>query len=226
MTRRFSYLLALSGSILFLLYSCEKGNDLPSSVTDIDGNVYETVKIGNQLWMAENLRTTRMNDGTEIELITKNTDWHYTTEPAFSWYNNDSSLFKVPYGALYNGYVALDDRVCPEGWHVPDNDELKQLVQFSGDSLSAGGSLKVKGLSQWHYPNTGADNSSNFTALPAGMRYFEGTFSSLSYFTAYWSSSEADTATMKYISLSYLDSKAVFNKRSKNNGFSIRCVRD
>jgi len=103
---------------------------------------------------------------------------------------------------------------------------MKKLIVFLGDSETAGGKLKVEGLSQWHSPNTGADNSSSFSALPAGMRYFEGSFSSLSYFTAYWSVNEADNASHYFISLSYLDSKANFSSKSKKHGFSIRCIRD
>lgn len=226
MARRLSYILLTSGIFLIFLSGCEKGKDPPGPVTDIDGNVYETVMIGDQVWMAENLRTTRMNDGSEIKLITKNQDWNKAGEAALSWYNNDSSLFKVPYGGLYNGFAATDENICPAGWHVPDNDEWRQLVEFLGDSSSAGGKLKVEGLTQWHSPNKGADNSSSFSALPAGMRYFEGTFSSLSYFTAFWSVNETDNASHNFLSLSYLDSKTTFGSISKKQGFSIRCIRD
>lgn len=226
MVRGLSHILLISGVFLIFLTGCEKGENPPGPVTDIDGNVYETARIGNQVWMAENLRTTRLNDGTEIKLITKNQEWNKTSDPALSWYNNDSSLFKVPYGALYNGYTATNEKICPSGWHVPDNLEWKQLVEFLGDTAIAGGKLKVAGLSQWHSPNKGADNSSSFSALPAGIRYFEGTFSSLSYFTAFWSSTSKDTYFLVHMSLSYLDSKAVISSRNKNYGFSIRCVRD
>lgn len=225
MFRRLSYLIFLSGVHLIFLSGCEKDNT-PDPVTDIDGNVYVTARIGNQVWMAENLRTARLNDGTEIKFIKKNLEWYNTYDPAFTWYNNDSSMFKVPYGALYNGYVAENKKICPEGWHVPGNAEWKLLVEFLGDSAIAGGKLKVEGTTQWHSPNSGADNSSSFTALPSGMRYFEGTFSSLSYFTAFWSANQTDTSSMKYLSLSYLDPKATFGYKSKRNGFSIRCIRD
>jgi uncharacterized protein (TIGR02145 family) len=219
------YLIALSGVILFTLSGCEKGNDTPDPVADIDGNIYETIMLGNQVWMAENLRTTRLNDGSEIRLITKNQEWYNNSAPAFSWYNNDSSMFKVPYGALYNGYVAANEKICPAGWRVPDKDDWKQLIQSFGDTIDAGGRLKVEG-SQWHFPNMGGDNSSGFTALPAGMRYFEGTYSSLSYFTAYWSTTGPDTTSLSFMSLSYLDAKATFGVKSKRHGFSIRCIRD
>jgi uncharacterized protein (TIGR02145 family) len=226
MVRRFSYTAIVSGIIFILMSGCEKGEEPPGPVTDIDGNLYETVRIGNQVWMAENLRTTKLNDGTEIKLINKSQEWNIAIDPAFCWYNNDSSLFKVPFGALYNGHTALNENICPSGWHMPDNEEWKELIEFLGDSEAAGGKLKVEGSAQWHSPNTGADNSSMFSALPAGMRYFEGTFSSLSYFTAFWSVNEADNASQYFVSLSYLDSKASLSTKSKKQGFSIRCVRD
>jgi uncharacterized protein (TIGR02145 family) len=210
---------------LLILWSCEKDNT-PVTVTDIDGNVYQSVAIGGKVWMAENLKTTRFNDGAEIRLITKSQDWLKNYQPAFSWYNNDSSMFKDPYGALYNGYAATDERICPDGWHVPAADEVRQLIIALGDSLTAGGKLKVEGLTQWHYPNTGADNSSGFAALPAGLRYFEGTFSSLSYFSAFWTTTEADTSSCYFLGLSYLDATASTSHRPKRNGFSIRCVKD
>jgi uncharacterized protein (TIGR02145 family) len=226
MARRLSHIILISGLLCIALSGCEKGEDPPPPVTDVDGNVYETVMIGNQVWMAENLRTTRLNDGSEIELITKNKDWNTTSDPAFCWYNNDSSLFKVPYGALYNGFAATNEKICPAGWHVPDSEEWNQLIDNLGNAETAGGKLKLEGITQWHPPNTGADNSSSFSALPAGLRYFEGTFSSLSYFTAFWSVNEADNASHYFLSLSYLDSKATLSNKSKKHGFSIRCIRD
>ena len=211
--------------ILLALTGCDKGDDTPDPVTDFEGNIYETVRIGDQVWMAENLRTTKLNDGTEIRLITSDQEWYLNNSPAYSWYNNDSTLFSVPYGAIYNGYVVSGDKICPSGWRVPTKEDWNNLIQSIGDSLTAGAKLKVEGLSQWHYPNEGADNSSNFSALPAGMRYFEGTFSSMSYFTAYWSSYETDSSSLSFISLSYLNSTAASGSKSKKHGFSIRCIR-
>lgn len=225
MSSRVKYLMLLSGVFLIIMSGCDK-DDTPDPVSDIDGNIYETVLIGNQVWMAENLMTTRLNDGTEISLITDKPEWQKTDEPALCWYNNESSVYQVQYGGLYNGFAAENEKICPAGWHVPARDELMQLVKFLGDTTLAGGKLKLEGTAQWHSPNKGADNSSSFAALPAGMRYFEGTFSSLSYFTAYWSSTSKDISLLAYMSLSYLDSKAVIRNCNKNHGFSIRCVRD
>ena len=210
---------------VFLFSNCKK-DDGSGTVTDIDGNVYKTVTIGEQVWMAENLRVTRFNDGSDIKLVEDNEEWKNITAAAFSWYDNDSALFGNQYGALYNGYAVQDNNICPTGWHVPNANDFMKLIETLGDTLTAGGKLKSIDISQWRVPNEGADNSSRFSALPAGMRYFEGTFSSASYFTGYWSSTEinADTATL--VLLSYLDSKVIFGNNSKNLGFSVRCVKN
>jgi uncharacterized protein (TIGR02145 family) len=221
----------LNGKILYLIISiflfsgCKKNDDF-GTVTDIDDNVYKYVVIGEQVWMAENLRVTKFNDGTAIKLTENNEEWLNITESAFSWYDNDSSLYGNQYGALYNGYAAENRRLCPTGWHVPSVNNFLKLIETLGDTLTAGGKLKSVDDLQWHEPNAGANNSSRFSALPAGMRYFEGTFSSASYFTGYWSSIEVNADTSTFISLSYLNSKVIFNEGSKNLGFSIRCVKN
>ena len=221
MVRRILYLII----VVFFFSGCKKNDDF-GTVTDIDGNVYKTVTIGEQVWMAENLRVTKFNDGTDIKLVEDNEEWRNTTAPAFSWYDNDSSLFGSKYGALYNGYAAENKKLCPTGWHVPSVNNFLKLIDTLGDTLTAGGKLKSTDVSQWHEPNEGANNGSRFSALPAGMRYFEGTFSSVSYFTGYWSSIEVNADTSTFISLSYLNSKVIFNEGSKNLGFSIRCVKN
>ena len=221
MTRRILYLVI----VVFFFSSCKK-DDGNGTVTDIDGNVYKTVVIGEQIWMAENLRVTKFNDGSDIKPVENNEEWRNTTTPAFSWYDNDSSLFGSKYGALYNGYSAHNNNVCPTGWHVPTDNEFLTLIETLGGTLAAGGKLKSNDILQWHTPNTGADNSSHFAALPAGMRYFEGTFSTATYFTGYWSSIEVNADTSTFISLSYLNSKVILNEGSKNSGFSIRCVKN
>ena len=211
-------------TVAFLFGGCSKDDNDP--VTDIDGNVYKTVVIGEQVWIAENLRVTRFNDGTPINLTENNEEWQNATIAAFSWYENDSSLFGNQYGALYNGYAAQDKRICPTGWHVPGVNDFLELIETLGGTLTAGGKLKSNDKLQWQEPNAGADNSSHFSALPAGMRYFEGTFSSASYFTGYWSAIEVNADSATSISLSYLDSKVVFSDNSKKSGFSIRCVKN
>jgi len=212
-------------TVVLLFSSCKK-DESGGTVTDIDGNVYKTAVIGKQVWMTENLRVTKFNDGSDIKLVESNAEWQNTTMPAFSWYDNDSVLFGKQYGALYNGYVAQNDDICPTGWHLPDVNDYMKLIETLGDTLTAGGKLKSIGVSLWRAPNEKADNGSHFTALPAGMRYFEGTFSAATYFTAYWTSTEINADSATYVSLSYLNSKVIFGDNTKNTGFSIRCVKN
>ena len=211
--------------VIFAISSCEK-NEKVGQVADIEGNIYKTVTIGEQVWMAENLKVTKFNDGTEIKLVESNEEWQNATTSAFSWYHNDSSLFGNQYGALYNGYVAQSRKICPTGWHVPSVNNMLTLIEsLDGDELTVGGKLKEESVA-WHEPNTGANNSSQFSALPSGMRYFEGTFSSASYIAGYWSSIEVSADSMTFMSLSYLDEKVSFVNTSKKTGLSIRCVKN
>ena len=223
MTRRILYCISFFIAIFFFC-GCKKDKE-SDPVTDIDGNVYKTVVIGEQVWMAENLRVTKFNDGTDIKLVEDNAEWQNINAAAFSWYENDSSLFGSRYGVLYNGYAAQDKRICPTGWRAPSVNDFLKLIETLGDTLTAGEKLKSDDELQWREPNMGANNSSHFSALPAGYRYFEGTFSSASYFTGYWTSIEINADTAAFVSLSYLDSKVIFSEESKKIGFSIRCVK-
>lgn len=149
------------------------------TVTDIDGNVYNIISIGTQTWMLENLRTTHYRDGSPIPNVTDNTEWAGLFSGAYCDYNNAPSN-SVVYGKLYNLYTADDPRnIAPEGWHVPTISEWNVLINFLGGSTIAGGKLKEAGLAHWLSPNTGADNSSGFTALPGGIRTINGTFAGL-----------------------------------------------
>jgi len=214
-------------AVLAILYAgCESKDKAPGPVTDIKGNSYKTVRIGDQVWMAENLRTTSYNDGTEIPIVTDTILWNELTSPGICWYNNDESSYKDIYGALYNGYAVSIGNVCPAGWHMPDREEWQQLRSFLGDTLTGGGKLKEEGTTHWMMPNSGADNSSGFTTLPAGIRFIDGSFSSVSYFTSFWSTSEGGTEELWYISLYYRDAIAAMNKISKKYGLSVRCIKD
>jgi uncharacterized protein (TIGR02145 family) len=212
--------------MLLLISSCSKSEKLPDPVTDIEGNIYKTIRIGEQVWMAENLRTSTFNDGTEIPLITDETIWGNLSTPGYSWYNNDESAYKEPFGALYNGYAVNTGTLCPTGWHVPEREEWQELREFLGDTIYGGGKLKEAGTFNWHAPNEGADNSSGFTALPAGIRYFEGSFSSLLYFTSFWSVSKRGNDGRWYLSLYFDDAIALLTHRSEKHGFSVRCLKD
>jgi uncharacterized protein (TIGR02145 family) len=221
-----SSLSLLLGVLLFPLMSCNKAESPPSPVTDIEGTTYKTIRIGEQIWMAENLKTSTYSDGTGIPEVSDATGWRDLITPGFCWYTNDEISNKETYGALYNYHSVVSGKLCPAGWHVPSKDDWQQLRSISADTLSAGGSLKEEGTTHWRTPNTGAVNSTGFTALPAGIRYFEGTFNSLSYFTSFWSSTEADSNNGWYLSLYYSDAVAGMNKISKKDGFSVRCLKD
>ena len=168
-----------------------------NGVTDIDGNNYPVVKIGNQIWMKENLRVSRYRNGDPIPIVTDNTAWSGLTTGARSWYNNDSTSFEIPYGNLYNWYAASDNRnICPTGWHVPTDPEWTSLEEQLGGSAGAGGKMKQQGdvstspPGLWNSPNTGADNLSGFTALPGGFRNFRGSVS-INLNTFFWSNTSS-----------------------------------
>ena len=223
--RSFIYL-SLLATFALIFCGCNKADKPVTPLTDIDGNTYKTVKIGTQTWMAENLKTSRFNNGTYIPLITDADAWANLSTPGFCWYNNDSVSFKEIYGALYNGYTINTWNICPAGWHVPQKQEWLTLRDFLGDSLTGGGKLKETGTSHWLSPNTGADNSSGFTALGGGIRYFEGTYASILSFTSFWSASGLSNDDTWYIGLYFNDSEFITNYISKKQGFSVRCLKD
>jgi uncharacterized protein (TIGR02145 family) len=196
-------------------------------ISDKEGNIYKTIAISSQIWMKENLKTTIYQDGTQITNVTDNTQWVNLTSSAFCWYNNDASIFKNAYGALYNWYAVNDNRkICPIGWHVPSDTEWLTLADFSGGLSLAGGKLKESGTSHWISPNTGATDESGFTALPSGYRY-QGVYNWVNYGGAWWSSTEYDAlyAWDFYLAFdfSYLGRA---HDNDKKNGFSVRCIKD
>ena len=158
------------------------------TVTDIDGNIYHTVIIGSQVWMLENLRTTKYRNGDTITNITDKTAWGNISYGGYGWYNNDITNEET-YGALYNwGAVADTRNLAPEGWHVPSADEWNELIDFLGGDMVAGGTLKEEGTLHWIAPNDATDEV-GFGALPAGME--NGTdFHGMGYETYYWSTDE------------------------------------
>lgn len=134
-----------------------------------DGNEYPYVQIGDQIWMTENLRATKLNNGKAIPLITDNNDWTELTTPGYCWYNNELEN-KNLYGALYNYYTIETGELAPEGWHIPTADDWLILTNYLGGLSEAGGKMKETGTMNWEEPNTGATNESGFTALPGGFR--------------------------------------------------------
>ena len=202
------------------------------SVSDVEGNTYKTVTIGNQIWMAENLKTTKYNDGTTIPLVTDSTVWKKLSTPGYCWYNNDATANKNIYGALYNWYTLNTGKLCPTGWHVPSDAEWTILTTYLGGETVAGGKLKETGTSHWLSPNTGATNESGFAAVPGGYRYFGGTFYDLGGFGYWWSTTESFSmeysfTTIAYYLQMYYDYSGVSRSYfEKQRGFSVRCLRD
>jgi len=200
-----------------------------TTVTDIDGNIYPTVEIGNQCWTKENLKTTKYADGSVITHITSDAQWRSIKSGAWSNYGNSLDNDST-YGKLYNWYTVADPRnVCPAGWHVPTDAEWTTLTDFLGGPSVAGG--KMKATTGWEAPNTGATNESGFSGLPGGYRYWHnGTFNSVGYFGGWWGSSEYGTGSSWlsgwFCFLFYNISVATCGYGSKQNAHSVRCLRD
>jgi uncharacterized protein (TIGR02145 family) len=195
-------------------------------LSDVDGNTYKTIQIGNQTWMAENLKTTRYNDGTEIPFVPDNISWYNLTTPAYCWNIYDEASTKSPFGALYNWYSINSGKLCPAGWHVPTDAEWTTLTTSLGESV-AGGKLKETGTTHWTNPNVGASNQTGFTALPGGGRDYDGgSFVYIEYNGVWWSSTEgsADYAWGRNISYYYSDVLRGYYR--KKMGFSVRCLKD
>jgi uncharacterized protein (TIGR02145 family) len=206
------------------------------SVSDIDGNIYKTIKIGEQWWTAENLKVTHYRNGDPIPNVIDSTLWSGLTTGAYCAFNNEESNADT-YGFLYNWYAVDDSRgLTPEGWHVPNDDEWKELEIYLGISpteldyigsrgFKEGGKLKEAGFIHWQQPNFGATNESGFTALPGGGRYFMY-FSFLGSCTNFWSSTEYLNEEAWYRVLSSESATLGRNYYTKYFGFSVRLVRD
>lgn len=208
-----------------------------NTVMDIDGNVYQTVTIGTQVWMKENLRVTHYRNGDAIPRKGNSTDWTNYFLGAFCEYNNNIAD-ATTYGRLYNWYAVHDTRnIAPAGWHVATDDDWKQLETFLGMSQSEadrmgargtdqGGKLKEPGTAHWASPNTGATNESGFTALPAGNRTSTGEFLGLGYSANFWTSSQDSGQNPITRSLGYTSLLVSRGIGVGTSGYSVRCVKD
>jgi uncharacterized protein (TIGR02145 family) len=218
-------------------------NNTFNEVKDIDGNFYKTIVIGNQEWFAENLKTTRYNDGTSIKQITNFKPgpndvpdqpsfelWNNTRSAAWCFLENNASN-NDKFGKLYNGYVVSitnNKNVCPEGWHVPLSNETTALIDYLGGFDVAGSKMKEKGNSNWVEMNKDANNLSLFTAIPSGSLWNDKWNSGGSW----WCSSESIGDIMSYVkdcfsfSLSSYNSEVDMNSESKKSGLSVRCIKD
>jgi uncharacterized protein (TIGR02145 family) len=210
------------------------------SMTDQEGNVYKTIVIGTQEWMAENLNTSIYRNGDAIPTGLSNAEWENTIntqQGAWAYYNNNAS-YACPYGKLYNWFACTDPRgLCPVGWHVPSDAEWTVLTDFLGGESVAFGKMKTMGTIEsstglWYAPNQGASNSSGFSGIPGGGGVNLGGYSVIGYDGFLWSSTEPETfydehyyAWVRY--LGFIDNSYAFRfYDNMEKGFSVRCLRD
>jgi len=231
---------ALLGIILLLhIISCEKDptSSKDKTLIDIDGNVYQIVKIGDQLWISENLKVTHYRNGEEIPQITDDTEWSSVTISAYCNYNNNEDNSDI-YGILYNWYAVNDSRnIAPEGWHVPSDEEWRELEMYLGMSRSQAdstgwrgtdeaGKIKEVGTKYWRTPNTGATNISGFSVLSSGYRSGYGPFDGINICTFFWTSSEGSRDYSWGRMLCYNHSDIGRYHVKKQYGSSVRLVKD
>ncbi len=215
-----------------------------TTVTDIDGNMYQTVQIGNQLWMAENLKTTHYRNGDAIQYVQHQSVvpnvWQYLSTGAYCYYNNSQSNQDI-YGNLYNWYAVNDSRnIAPEGWHIPTDEEIKELEMALGMSESTANETDWRGTNEaskladradlWangDLENNAEFGTSGFSFLPGGYRYYNnGDYGTMSHYGHLWSASENDGSTAWHRSLKYSFTDVYRYVGDKRLGYSVRCVRD
>jgi uncharacterized protein (TIGR02145 family) len=221
--------LTMLGMCLLIMIACGKDSD-DDTVSDIDGNAYGTVKIGTQVWMTENLKTTRYNDGAAITLVEErgefggSSGWINMTSEAYCWYDNDQAANKDTYGALYNWYAVETGKLCPPGWHVPSHEEWSTLISYTGGNQGAGTKLKSK--NGWHENKNGSDQF-KFAALPGGIRPVNGWFSLKGQYGFWWSSGRhAEEDGMWFNEMSYFFEHVRQQITLAGSGHSVRCIKD
>lgn len=234
-------------ALVIMFGACKKEKDdaaptpTPTAitVTDVDGNTYSTAAIGSQVWMAENLRTTKYRDGSAIPEVTVNAAWQGLSIGTWCNYGNYSGN-NATFGKLYNWHAVNDARgLCPQGWHVPTDAEWKTLettlgmlasevniTGYRGDAQNVGGKLKST-IDLWEPPNDGATNSSGFAGLPGGFRDEDGNFVGVRYYGDWWTATQVDAANAWTRELDNEDSGIYrYGDYPKGRGLCVRCIRD
>lgn len=207
--------------LLFFLFSCHN----EKTVKDFDGNIYHITKIGNQIWMVENLKTTRFNNGDPIKNLKSNSDWRGSEKAGYCVYNNDSAFVK-DYGYLYNYQCLQDVRgIAPEGWGIPTEEDLKELESFINSNTKAG-ILKEKSNSHWLPSNTSENSATGFNALPGGYRDEEGFFYMMNSNGYYWTT----RGSFEFYHWSPRMFQAFADVRRDNvftkYGFAVKCIKE
>jgi uncharacterized protein (TIGR02145 family) len=233
---KFLFILIVTAAII---NGCEKDKDDPGgTITDVEGNVYKTVKIGSQVWMAENLKTTKFNDNSAIPNVSVASSWEILTTPGYSWYNNDIAN-KDTMGAMYNWYAANRSNICPSGWSVPSDSDFIELELHLGlpqNEIHTYGwhgtdqGSQMKSTSGWIGGDGKATNSSKFSALPGGYRQSRGLFSGMGLITFFWTADD-DAYNNKpteawYRRLDATETRIYKGTSAKAAGNYIRCLQD
>jgi len=223
------FAISIITGILLFAAGCKQHDNpvvVPTTVADIDGNVYHTVTIGTQVWMVENLKVTRYNDGTAIPYVPDSADWVALKTQGYCWYGNNASANKNSYGALYNGYVLSSGKnIAPVGWHIPADSEWTILTTWLGGENVAGDKLKEAGSAHWSIMNVSATNESGFTALPGGYRGSFAKFAGMGSVGFWWSSTPYGYGFL-YRYMYDNDSRVESGNINKEWAYSIRCIRD
>lgn len=188
------------------------------TITDVEGNTYKTIKIGSQVWMAENLRTTRFRDGSIIPMVSDDARWSNLSTPAYCWYHPAEAANRDLYGGLYNWHAVNTAKLCPEGWHVPDDEEWGKLTDQFGPLHLAGDRLK----------EIATGTGTGFSPLPGGHRDYQGTFMYRNYLGYWWTSSTTEFseeyAWHRHLNIHYGFVYLDFSR--KTYGYSVRCIQD
>jgi clan AA aspartic protease (TIGR02281 family) len=204
----------------------QSDNTYSNSVTDIDGNTYPIVKIGNQTWMAENLKTTRFSNGEKIPLIKNDQEWAQVYGSAYCYYDNDRAN-QAEFGNLYNWFAIMDQRgICPYGWHVPSLNEYREL-EASLNNMNVSTAALKSTSSSWNTPNLEASNFLNFNIHPGGKRWYSnGAFEFKNAGSYLWTSSSAKDFRAYYYAFAFDYNEAKKFNFSWGDGFSCRCIKE
>lgn len=240
-------LILVAALALITFTSCDKDDDdngLPNNttisgdtgtLTDKAGNTYNIVKIGDQWWMAENFKSTKFNDGTDIPYVTENSEWVNLETPAYCWYENDEAIYSYSYGVLYNWYVINSGKLCPEGWHIPTKEDWIELSDYACFNASYGASGSyIASTSGWKSSNDMGDvgeyqadnNGSGFNGKPGGYRSNSGNFDYEGEHAFWWTSTENNSIYAYRTSIGYYGPYIDMDYSSQKTGYSLRLVRD
>lgn len=194
---------------------------------DIDGNYYSSVLIASKIWTRKNLTVSRYRNGDIIPEVSDPSAWASLTTGAWCWYQNDSATYAAIYGRLYNWYAVNDPRgLAPAGWHIPSDAEWFALSDHLGGFTQAGGKVKLTGTQYWVSPNEAADNSSGFSALPAGYRSNAGIYHAAGHFGYWWTTTETSAERVWIRHPNFYNGAFHRDNAYKGGAYSVRCVRD